>query len=62
MTKINETLIKLETILREEVLCQRTLYMVISNAYQYVYINNLIYYKDNELLKIASEVNEHLSS
>lgn len=62
MAKTNETLLKLQSIIRSENLGERSLYMIISNAYQYVCNNNFIYYKDNELLKIATEMNEHISS
>ncbi|MDD7622276.1 MAG: N-6 DNA methylase [Candidatus Onthovivens sp.] len=62
MAKTNETLFKLESIIRSETLGERSSYMVISNAYQYVCNNNLIYYKNCELLEIAHEMNEHISS
>ena len=62
MAKTNETLFKLESIIRGETLGERSSYMVISNAYQYVCNNNLIYYKNGELLEIAHEMNEHISS
>lgn len=62
MAKTNENLFKLESIVRGEALGERSSYMVISNAYQYACNNNLIYYKDNELLEIASEMNEHVST
>lgn len=62
MDKTNETLFKLESIIRGETLGERSSYMVISNAYQYACNNNLIYYKNEELLEIAREMNEHISS
>lgn len=62
MTKTNEILCKIETITRREALGDRTSYLVISNAYLYVCTNNLIYYKDGELLKRANEINEHISN
>ena len=62
VAKTNENLFKLESIVRGEALGERSSYMVISNAYQYACNNNLIYYKDNELLEIASEMNEHVST
>ena len=62
MAKTNEILFKLESIIRGETLGERSSYMVISNAYQYACNNNLIYYKNEELLEIAREMNEHVSS
>lgn len=62
MAKTNETLFKLESIIRGETLGERSSYIVISNAYQYAFNNNLIYYKNEELLEIAREMNEHISS
>ena len=62
MAKTNETLFKLESIIRGESLRERSSYVVISNAYQYACNNNLIYYKDNDLLETAKEMNEHISS
>lgn len=62
MAKTNEILFKLESIIRGETLGERSSYMVISNAYQYACNNNLIYYKNEELLEIAREMNEHISS
>lgn len=62
MAKINEILFKLESIIRGETIGERSSYMVISNAYQYACNNNLIYYKNEGLLEIAREMNEHVSS
>ena len=62
MAKTNEILFKLESIIRGETLGERSSYIVISNAYQYACNNNLIYYKNDELLEIAREMNEHISS
>lgn len=62
MAKTNEILFKIESIIRGETLGERSSYMVISNAYQYACNNNLIYYKNEELLEIAREMNEHVSS
>lgn len=62
MAKTNEILFKLESIIRGETLGERSSYIVISNAYQYACNNNLIYYKNDELLEIAREMNEHVSS
>lgn len=62
MAKTNEILFKLESIIRGETLGERSSYIVISNAYQYACNNNLIYYKNEELLEIAREMNEHISS
>lgn len=61
MAKTNEILFKLESIIRGETLGERSSYIVISNAYQYSCNNNLIYYKNGELLEIAREMNEHVS-
>lgn len=61
MAKTNEILFKIESIIRGETLGERSSYMVISNAYQYACNNNLIYYKNKELLEIAREMNEHVS-
>ena len=62
MAKTNEILFKLESIIRGETLGERSSYIVISNAYQYACNNNLIYFKNEELLEIAREMNEHVSS
>lgn len=62
MAKTNEILFKIESIIRGETLGERSSCMVISNAYQYACNNNLIYYKNEELLEIAREMNEHVSS
>lgn len=62
MAKTNEILFKIESIIRGETLGERSSYMVISNAYQYACNNNLIYYKNEELLEIARKMNEHVSS
>jgi type I restriction enzyme M protein len=62
VAKTNEILFKLESIIRGETLGERSSYMVISNAYQYACNNNLIHFKNNELLEIAREMNEHVSS
>ena len=62
MAKTNEIVFKIESIIRGETLGERSSYMVISNAYQYACNNNLIYFKNEELLEIAREMNEHVSS
>lgn len=62
VAKTNEILFKIESIIRGETLGERSSYLVISNAYQYACNNNLIYYKNEELLAIAREMNEHISS
>ena len=62
MAKTNEILLKVESITRVEALGDRSLYLVISNAYLYVCTNNLIYYKDGELIERANEINEHVSN
>lgn len=62
MAKTNEILFKIESIIRDETLGERSSYMVISNAYQYACNNNLIYFKNEELLEIAREMNEHIST
>ena len=62
MAKTNEILFKIKSIIRGETLGERSSYMVISNAYQYACNNNLIYFKNEELLEIAREMNEHVSS
>ena len=62
MAKTNEILFKLESIIRGETLGERSSCILISNAYQYACNNNLIYYKNGELLEIAREMNEHISS
>lgn len=61
MTKLNETLFKIKSITRGEILEERTSYLIISNAYIYSCNKNLIYYKDDELISIAHGMNEHVS-
>lgn len=61
MAKTNEILWKVESITRGEASGDRSSYLVISNAYLYTCTNNLIYYKDGELLEIANEINKHVS-
>lgn len=62
MAKTNDTLIKLNSIVRGETLGEKSSYIVISNAYIYACRNNLIYYKDDELLTTAYKMNEYVSS
>lgn len=62
MAKTNDILSKLELIMRGEVYDERISYLIISNAYQYVCNNNLIDYKEEDLLKIARKMNEHIPS
>lgn len=62
MAKMNEILLKVETIIRGEAFGDRSSYLLISNAYLYTCTNNLIYYKDDELLKRVNEINEHVSN
>lgn len=53
-------LFKLESIARET-FGERTSRLIVSNAYRHVCNNNLIYYRDGELLSIANEMNNHVS-
>lgn len=62
MAKTKDILSKLELIIRGEVFDERISYLIISNAYQYVCNNNLIDYKEEDLLKIARKMNEHIPS
>lgn len=62
MAKTNDILSKLELIMRGEVYDERISYLIISNAYQYVCNNNFIDYKEEDLLKIARKMNEHIPS
>lgn len=62
MAKKDETLLKLEKIIGLKALGERPSYMIISNIYQYVCNNNLIYKKSDDLLKIAIEMNQHEST
>lgn len=62
MAKTKDILSKLELIIRGEVFEERISYLIISNAYQYVCNNNLIDYKEEDLLKVARKMNEHIPS
>lgn len=62
MAKTNDILSKLELIMRGEVYDERISYLIVSNAYQYVCNNNFIDYKEEDLLKIARKMNEHIPS
>ena len=61
MAKTNENLIKVESIIRGEGLDDQSSNLVISNAYVYACNNNLIYFKNDVLLRIACGMNEHIS-
>lgn len=62
MAKTKDILSKLELIIRGEVFEERISYLIISNAYQYVCNNNLIDCKEEDLLKVARKMNEHIPS
>lgn len=61
MAKTNENLLKVESIIRGEGLDDQSSNLVISNAYVYACNNNLIYFKNDVLLRIACGMNEHIS-
>lgn len=61
MAKTNENLLKVESIIRGEGLADQSSNLVISNAYIYACNNNLIYFKNDVLLRIACGMNEHIS-
>lgn len=60
MDKTKELLFKLESITIES-FGEMASSLIVSNAYRYVCNNNLIYYKNDELLRIANEMNNHAS-
>ena len=62
MARINELEQELENVARGEFLGDRFEFLVISNAYKYACENNLINYKDLDLLKIAEDMNRGISS
>lgn len=62
MAKINELEWELASIARREYLGDRFEFLVISNAYKHVCENNLIYFKDSDLLALAEDMNQEISN
>ena len=62
MTKPNDILIKLDSILFKEGLGERNSYFVISNAYLYLCVKKKISCIDEKLLNIANDMNNNISS
>ena len=62
VAKLNEILWKAELITRGETSGDRMSYLIICNAYLYACENNLIFLKNDELIEIANEMNEHTSN
>lgn len=62
MAKINELEWELASIARGEYLGDRFEFLVISNAYRYVCKNNLIYFKDSDLIALAEDMNRDISN
>lgn len=62
MAKINELEWELASIARREYLGDRFEFLVISNAYKHVCENNLIYFKDSDLLALAVDMNREISN
>lgn len=61
MVKTNEILWKVESIIRGEVQAERIIHLILSNAYRYACVNNLIYHKNDYLLDQSKHMNEHIS-
>lgn len=61
MGKMNEIIWKVETITRNEMFGERASNLAISAAYQFLCKRNLIHKQNNELLKVAEEMNERVS-
>ena len=62
MAKINELEWELASIARREYLGDRFEFLVISNAFKHVCENNLIYFKDSDLLALAEDMNQEISN
>jgi hypothetical protein len=61
VVKTNEILWKVESIIRGEVQAERIIHLILSNAYRYACVNNLIYHKNDYLLDQSKHMNEHIS-
>ena len=61
MEKTNDIIWKIETITRNEMFGERASNLAISAAYQFLCERNLIHYQNNDLLKIAEEMNGRVS-
>ncbi len=60
MTKSDEIMFAIESIMKSEGLEERLADIVVCNAYLYAYKNNLTYFKDEGLVHVAVEANERM--